>query len=302
LPMVFYRTRDLFRALPVPPWARPAIGGLLTGGVILLYPEVVAGGYGWIQRAIDGAIPLTTMGALVIAEMAALSFTVGSGGSGGVFAPNLFIGAMLGGACASIAHQPMAPFVVVGMAAVFAGAAHVPIATMFMVTEMTGGYTLLVPAALAVIISYLVQTRLSKRLPYRSIYEAQVATRADSPAHDTRHLAIALQLLKQERLKGLGGIAELDLAMLLRSGLAVDVGNNRRLFAGTLRPSSPFIGTTVAASGRAIGGPDTNIIAISRGAEMLAPRADTMLEAGDRVILVAAADAVDALRAQFAPW
>lgn len=302
LPVVFYKTRDAFRALPVAPWARPAVGGLLTGGVILLYPEVIAGGYGWIQRAIDGAIPLTTMGALVIAEMLALSFTVGSGGSGGVFAPNLFVGAMLGGALASLTHQPMAPFVVVGMAAVFAGAAHVPIATMFMVTEMTGGYTLLVPAALAVIISYLVQTRLSKQLPYRSIYEAQVATRADSPAHDTRHLAIALQLLKQQRLKGLGGMAELDLATLLRSGLALDVGEDRRLFAGTLRPTSPFVGTTVAASGRAIGGPDTNIIAISRGADMIAPHADTVLESGDRVILVAASDSIDALRVQLAPW
>ena len=68
------------------------------------------------------------------------------------------------------------------MAAVFAGAAHVPIATMMMVTEMTGGYTLLVPATLAVVISYLVQMRLSTRLTYRSVYEAQVANRGDSPA------------------------------------------------------------------------------------------------------------------------
>lgn len=302
LPVVFYRTRDMFRRLQIRPYARPAIGGLLTGGVILLFPEVMAGGYGWIQRAIDGAIPLQTMAALVFAQMLALSFTVGSGGSGGVFAPSLFVGAMLGGVVAAAAHQPSAPFVVVGMAAVFAGAAHVPIATMMMVTEMTGGYTLLVPAALAVVLSYLTQTRMAKRFAYRSIYEAQVATRGDSPAHDVRHLTIALELLRQERVKPIENAGELDLVSLLQSGLAVDLGDDRRLFAGALRSTSPFAHTTLAESGRMLGGPDTNVIAISRGNEMLAPRADTVLEPGDRLILVASANAVESLRGQLAPW
>ena len=301
LPIVFYRTRDLFRRLPVPLFLKPAIGGLLTGLVILAFPQVIAGGYGWIQRAIDGQMTLGTMAILAVAEIVALSFTVSSGGSGGVFAPSLFIGAMLGGACAALGHQPVAPFVVVGMAAVFAGAAHVPIATMMMVTEMTGGYTLLVPAALAVLLSYLVQTRLSSHFQYKSIYEAQVRSRADSPAHYAQHLEIALRILREEELSNLD-LGELDLVSLVRSGIRVELPNDRRLFVGCLRAESPFIGTTIGTSGRQLAGRDTNVLGILRGNEMLPPRADIVLAAGDRLILIGDGASVDELRGQFDPW
>jgi CIC family chloride channel protein len=301
LPVVFYRTRDAFRRLPVPPFLKPAIGALLTGLLILAFPQVIAGGYGWIQQAIDGHMALGTMAALAVAEIVALSLTVSSGGSGGVFAPSLFIGAMLGGACAALGHQPVAPFVVVGMAAVFAGAAHVPIATMMMVTEMTGGYTLLVPAALAVLLSYLVQTRLSGRFKYRSIYEAQVSSRADSPAHYAQHLEIALRILREEQLSNLN-LGELDLVSLVRSGIRVELSNDRRLFVGTLRAESPFVGTTIGTSGRKLAGSDTNIIGVLRGEKMLPPRADLALEAGDRLILIGDVASVDRLRDQFDPW
>jgi len=301
MPVMFYRTRDAFRRVPLPRWIKPAIGGLLTGVVILAFPQVIAGGYGWIQRAIDGSLTLGTMLAIAFAEIVALSFTVASGGSGGVFAPSLFVGAMLGGACAILGGQPTAPFVVVGMAAVFAGAAHVPIATMMMVTEMTGGYALLVPAALAVMMSYLVQTRLSRRLPIRSIYEAQVKSRADSPAHHTRLLESALRILREQNVRGLPNVGELNLVDLLRAGLLVDIGDGLRIFAGVLRPTSPFVGTTVAMSGRALAGPNTNIIGILRGGQTLTPAAQTILNAGDRLVLVADADSVDAVQAQLAP-
>ena len=301
LPVMFYRTRDAFRRLPVPNWMKPAIGGLLTGILIVAFPQGIAGGYGWIQRAIDGSLTLGTMLAITFAEIVALSFTVASGGSGGVFAPSLFVGAMLGGAIATISGHPTAPFVVVGMAAVFAGAAHVPIATMFMVTEMTGGYTLLVPAALAVMVSYLVQTRLSRRLPIRSIYEAQVRSRADSPAHHTRLLGVALQILREQNLRELPNLGELNLVDLLRAGLPVDLGDGLRIFTGVLRPTSPFVGTTLAASGRALAGPNTNIIGVLRGDETITPGPQTVLNAGDRLVLVADADSVDTVRAQLAP-
>jgi CIC family chloride channel protein len=209
---------------------------------------------------------------------------------------------MLGGACAALGHQAAAPFVVVGMAAVFAGAAHVPIATMMMVTEMTGGYTLLVPSALAVILSYLVQTRLSAHLAYRSVYEAQVPTRADSPAHHTQHLEIALRILREHSLTNLASIGELDLVSLLRAGIPVELADDRRLFIGVLRADSPYVLTTLSTSGRKIGGPDTTIIAILRGEHMLAPRAETTLQAGDRLIVVSDSASVDQLREQLDPW
>jgi CIC family chloride channel protein len=245
---------------------------------------------------------LGTMAVLAAAEIIALSFTVGSGGSGGVFAPSLFIGAMLGGACAALGNQPVAPFVVVGMAAVFAGAAHVPIATMMMVTEMTGGYTLLVPAALAVLLSYLVQTRLSARFKYQSVYEAQVPSRADSPAHHAQHLEIALRILREEELSNLGHLGELDLVSLVRSGIPVELANDRRFFVGVLRADSAFVGTTIGTSGRKLAGKDTNIIAILRGKETLPLHADTVLAAGDRLILVGDARTVSGLQDQFDRW
>ena len=155
----------------------------------------MGGGYGWIQEAIDGQLALHLLLILLVAKIVALSLTVSSGGSGGVFAPSLFVGAMLGGGLAGIFHHPPAGFVIVGMAAVFGGAARVPIATLLMVAEMTGGYQLLVPAGLAVMLSFLIQINLSSFFKYGSLYEAQVAGRADSPAHRAENVRIALRLL-----------------------------------------------------------------------------------------------------------
>jgi CIC family chloride channel protein len=302
LPVVFYRTRDAFHRLPVPLYLKPAIGAALTGLLILAFPQVISGGYGWIQRAIDGQMSLGTMAVLAVAEIVALSFTVGSGGSGGVFAPSLFVGAMLGGACAALGNQPVAPFVVVGMAAVFAGAARVPIATMMMVTEMTGGYTLLVPAALAVLLSYLVQARLSAHGKYQSIYEAQVRSRADSPAHHTQHLQTALRILREEEPSSLKALGELDLVALVRSGIRVELAGHRRLFVGALRRESALVGTTIAQTGRTLAGKDSNIIGVVRGDTMCPPHANLVLEAGDRLILIGDASRAPDLSAEFDPW
>ena len=306
LPWLFYRTRDLFRAMKVPMAVKPAIGAGLAGVLAIALPQVIAGGYGWVQMAIDGKLALGALFLLAGAKWVATSLTVGSGGSGGIFAPSLYVGAMLGGGVAALAHQPPAPFVIVGMAAVFAGSAHVPIATLMMVTEMTGGYTLLVPAALAVILSYLVQVRLVDSMTHRSLYEAQVPTRADSPAHHSQHLEIALKLLREKKPEtfegSLGNVGELDLVSLLRAGVPVELPGDRRLVVGVLRESSPVVGTTVGESGRKLDGGDTTIIAILRGEHMLVPTGATVLEAGDRLVLVARADALATLRNNVERW
>src|SRR5262249_35990647 len=206
-------------------------------------------------------------------------------------------GAMLGGAVAAASHQPAAAFVIVGMADVFGGAAVVPMATMMMVTEMTGGYTLLVPAALAVMLSYLVQTRLAAKLRYHGLYEAQVASRGDSPAHHARHLETALRILRDEELSNVGDVGEIDLVGVLRSGIPVELAGRRRLLVGAWRADSPAVGTTVQSSGRKLAGADTNIIAILRGEQVLSPRPEMTLEAGDRLIVVANDAGVERLRA-----
>ena len=106
LPEIFYQVRDLFKKIPVPPHIKPAIGGLGVGIMALALPQILGGGYGWIQEAIDGKLALTLLATLMLAKIVALALTISSGGSGGVFAPGLFVGAMLGGALAKIFHQP----------------------------------------------------------------------------------------------------------------------------------------------------------------------------------------------------
>jgi len=299
-PMIFYETRDAFHRLRLHPYLKPALGGLIVGLMAIAVPQVIAGGYGWMQAAIDGHIGTPTLLLLVLAQIMAMSLTISSGGSGGVFAPSLFVGAMLGGFLAAVTHLPPAPFVVVGMAAVFAGSARVPIATMMMVTEMTGGYDLLVPAALAVMISYLVQVRFSRGMRYRSLYEAQVPRRTDSPAHHTEHLEIALRILEQRSLAGpLHG--RLDLLTLLRSGTPVELPDDRCLTVGVLKADSPLVHKPVAGEGGAFD-PETRVIGIIRGDHMIGVRADTPLEAGDRLIVVTTPDGLARLREHVDSW
>ena len=80
LPVVFYRVRDLFRLLAIPTWTKPALGGLLLGLLALWLPQVLGGGYGWIQWAMDGKLALRMLVILIFAKMAAFALTVGSGG------------------------------------------------------------------------------------------------------------------------------------------------------------------------------------------------------------------------------
>ena len=180
----FYGARDrFFRRLNLPRSLKPALGGLMVGLIAVFLPQVLGGGYTWIQSAIDGQIVVPLMAALIFAKIVATSCTISSGGSGGVLAPSLFIGSMLGGAFGTTCHrffpaivaEPSA-FVLVGMGGFFAGVAKVPIAALIMVAEMTGGYSLIVPMMIVSSLSYLLLGRVS-------LYEKQVPTRVDSPAH-----------------------------------------------------------------------------------------------------------------------
>ena len=181
---VFYGVKEkLFDKLPVKNYFKPAIGGLMLGGLAMFFPQVLAMGYGWIQLAIYGKMAIGLMLILAVAKIFATSFTISSGGSGGVFAPALFIGAMLGGAFGQATHlffpdivtQPTA-FVLVGMGAFFAGVAKVPISSLIMVCEMTGSYGLLAPLMLSSTTAYLFTRKWN-------LYNKQVSSRIDSPAH-----------------------------------------------------------------------------------------------------------------------
>jgi CIC family chloride channel protein len=301
VPVVFYGLRDLFHKLPLPPQLKPAVGGLVMGLLAVALPQVLGGGYGWIQEAIDGRLPLMIMLVLVLAKLLAFSLTVSSGGSGGVFAPTLFVGAMVGGVMAKLCGQPSAAMVVVGMAAVFGGAARVPVATLLMVTEMTGGYQLLVPAALAVSLSCLIQTLLSSRINYKSLYEAQVPYRADSPAHHRDNICIALNLMCEPWSSGSQSVCHLDLLDLLNSGVAVNLAQGKKLTIGVLKPESPWVGQPIGAKCRASLGPGNEIIAVLRGERLLLPHDDTPLQSGDHLLTIVSPEATGQIEPHLAP-
>jgi len=187
-PKTLYGVRDFFARLRVPNIFKPAIGGLLVGLIGLFAPQALGMGYGYVQFGVNSDyvhLAAWLMLALVFVKIVTTSLTIGSGGSGGVFGPGMVIGGFLGGALWAGLHavapqlvagaQPGA-FVVVGMAAFFGGIAKAPLAVILMVAEMTGEYTLIVPAMLATMVAYLVSGQ-------TSIYEQQVPTRLDSPAH-----------------------------------------------------------------------------------------------------------------------
>jgi chloride channel protein, CIC family len=286
LPEALYRTRDLFRWIRCPPHFKPAIAGVVVGLVALLFPQVLGGGYSWIQAAIDGRIATVLLLVLAFAKIFTFALTIGSGGSGGVFAPSLFTGAMIGGFLSGILHQPPAAFAVVGMAAVFGAAARVPIATLLMVTEMTGGYGLLVAAAFAVTLGSLVQALLSASLKYRSLYEGQVPSRPYSPAHYLEQVQIALDLLKTPSLSRTLNDRGLELLSLLTSGVPLSLADGKRIRIGVLKPKSACVGQPIT-DGCLGGKGEVEFILVLRGNRALWPHADLKLEAGDQLVAVA---------------
>ena len=182
----FYGITHRFHQLPLPRWLKPAIGGLFVGLIGLVLPEALGMGYGWVQVSMSPAllsIPLWVVLLLPFAKIVTTGFSIGSGGSGGIFGPGMVIGAMVGAIVWRLSYHVLpgvpdtpAPFVIVGMMALFGGIAHAPLAVMLMVAEMTGNLSLLAPAMIAVGISVIM-------VGEKTIYTSQVDTRADSPAH-----------------------------------------------------------------------------------------------------------------------
>jgi CIC family chloride channel protein len=183
---VMHTLREAFDELRLPREIKPALGGLAVGVIALAFPQILSGGYGWIQFAIDGntaTLAVGVMVALVFVKMLATALTIESGASGGDLAPALFIGAMVGGGMWGLLHGNVpafpaqaAPFVVVGMGAFFGGIAKAPISSILMVAEMTGEFSMIMPAMVAVSIAYVLTGD-------QTIYGSQVPTRADSSAH-----------------------------------------------------------------------------------------------------------------------
>jgi CIC family chloride channel protein len=192
------RLRAAFQAYRgVANWAKPAIGGLMTGvcavgGVVLVQARGIAGGgYEQLGLALDGALPLKTLLVLGVLKFAATLFSYSSGGAGGLFAPALFIGAMLGGAMGWLefhifGYVEIGEFALVGMGAVFAGVIRAPITSVLIIFEMTGGYALVLPLMIANTTAYLVARRFDPRNIYDALLEQDGARLLHAPTAATQ--------------------------------------------------------------------------------------------------------------------
>ena len=172
-----------------PEWLRPAVGGILLGGVLLVVPEMYGVGYPVLGNGVAGKYTIAFLLALLAAKMLATSLTIGIGGSGGVFAPSLFIGAMLGAAYGQSLHHlapglagPAGAYALIGMGAVFAGAARAPITAVIIMFELTGEYSIILPLMAAIVLA----TGVSHLLSADSIYTLKLRRRGvdlDTPPH-----------------------------------------------------------------------------------------------------------------------
>ncbi len=182
-----------------PDWARPAVGGVVLGLLLLAVPQLYGVGYPVMYAAFAGHYALWFLVVLAAGKMLACGLTIGIGGSGGVFAPSLFVGATSGMAFGLIVHQLIGPgvgepalYAIVGMGAVFASAARAPLTALASTVEMTGDFTLTLPVMLAVAVG----TTVSRALTYGTIYTTKLLRRGididrPSPTHAFEHLTAA---------------------------------------------------------------------------------------------------------------
>jgi len=180
---LLYKTEDLFEKAKVPSLLKPVIGGALVGCIGIYLPQVFGVGYHTVDQVLSTSFPLALLGALFLAKLLATSITLGSGGSGGIFAPSLFMGAMLGGAFGKVVNLVMpnvsaesGAYALVGMGAMVAGATHAPITSILILFEMTGDYHIIVPLMLSCITA----TTIARLVRKDSIYTLKLSRRGVS--------------------------------------------------------------------------------------------------------------------------
>lgn len=175
-----FGVEDLYRKVPLPEFLKPMTGGLLVGLIALFYPHVLGVGYETMDRALFSELEWKLLAILLFMKIAATSFTLGSGASGGVIAPSLFVGCMLGGAFGALVNVlfpdmsgAYGAYALVAMGALMSSTTRTPLTSVLMIFEMTGDYTLILP----LIISIIVSTALSAYLLKPSVYTLRLLRR-----------------------------------------------------------------------------------------------------------------------------
>ena len=178
--LFLYRAEDAWDSIKFPEYLKAVIGGLMMGTMGLIFPQVLGVGYGAIDLALMIKLSWWFMALLVLCKILATSITIGSGGSGGIFAPSLFMGAMTGGTFGAVVHYffpsvAVSPgaYAVVGMGAVVAATTHGPLQAILIIFEMTGNYKVILPLMITCIISCLI----ARRLCGESIYTFKLIRR-----------------------------------------------------------------------------------------------------------------------------
>ncbi len=192
----FYGITALFKRMRIPNHIKPAIGGLCTGIIGFFLPHTLAFGYGFAQKAIFNELTIPFLLTLAVGKVLTTSFSIGSGGSGGVFGPSVVIGGAMGGVVGRMFNSILpgviadpGTFVIVGMAGFFTAVSNTPISTIIFVSEMTNSYHLLLPSLLVCSVAYLASQRWT-------IYVKQVKNKVDSPAHTGEFFVDILQTFR----------------------------------------------------------------------------------------------------------
>ncbi len=193
---VFYGIHDFFKSLQISPYLKPAIGGICTGIIGFFIPQSLSFGYGFLQKALLGKVGVFLLIGVAFSKIFTTGFSIGSGGSGGVFGPSVVIGGAVGGAVGIAFHHLMPEvivhpeaMVVLGMAGFFTAVSNAPISTIIFVSEMTGSYQLLIPSFLVCLLCY----HFSKKW---TIYREQVDNKVSSPAHAGEFFSNILNMYK----------------------------------------------------------------------------------------------------------
>jgi len=160
---MFYRTSDFFTCMKLHPLAKPVLGASLVGLIGIFFPEVMGHGYETINNALRGEIFYGIMILLAFLKITATSLTLGSGGSGGMFGPSLYIGLMIGGGFGGIVHQffpahtaPVGAYALVGMGAFLSAVTHAPLTAIFLLFEITHDYRIILPIMFASVVGTLI--------------------------------------------------------------------------------------------------------------------------------------------------
>jgi CIC family chloride channel protein len=193
----FYTVRDFFAEIAIHPQVKPIVGAFLIGVIAIAFPQIMGDGYEYIEEVLSGHGVLYVMVLLIFVKIAATAITLGAGGAGGVFAPALFIGAVIGGAFGTIVHHLLpgmtadpGAYAAVGIGAFLAAATHSPLTAIFLLFEMTGNYLIIVPIMLSSIIGTAVAARL-----YHDSIDTVDFSREGIDIHEGRETAIMKSIL-----------------------------------------------------------------------------------------------------------